>query len=89
MRLDKFLKISRIIKRRSVAKEICEHGRVQINGRIAKAGHDVEVGDVLKIDLGRRIITVEVLETPATISAHMAQELYRVMENTEKEEQPW
>ena len=61
MRLDKYLKVSRIIKRRTVANEACDAGRVEVNGRIARASYDVKVGDVIKISLGNNLRTVEVV----------------------------
>lgn len=61
MRLDKYLKVSRLIKRRTLAKEVCDQGRVQINGRLAKAGNVVEVGDIITLDFGQRVLKVEVL----------------------------
>ncbi|KAF1304186.1 RNA-binding S4 domain-containing protein [Enterococcus saccharolyticus] len=60
MRLDKFLKISRIIKRRSVAKEVADKGRIQINGNLAKSSSSVKIGDVLRIQFGNRILEVKV-----------------------------
>lgn len=62
MRLDKFLKISRIIKRRSVAKEVADKGRIQINGKLAKSSSDVKVGDQLKIQFGNKTMEVKVNE---------------------------
>lgn len=62
MRIDKFLKISRIIKRRSIANEACDSGRVSVNGKIVKASYDVKVGDVLEITLGERVMKYEVTE---------------------------
>ncbi len=61
MRLDKFLKISRLIKRRTVANEACDGGLVSVNGRVAKASYDVKPGDILELTLGPRTIKVEVL----------------------------
>ena len=61
MRLDKFLKISRLIKRRTVANEACDGGLVSVNGRVAKASYDVKPGDILELTLGSRKIKVEVL----------------------------
>ena len=58
MRLDKFLKISRIIKRRSVAKEVADKGRIQINGKLAKSSSDVKVGDILKVQFGNKTLEV-------------------------------
>ena len=69
MRLDKFLKVSRLIKRRTVAKEVCDAGRIQINGRKAKAGSDVAVGDILEIVYGNKIIEAEILIVAETMKA--------------------
>ncbi len=85
MRLDKFLKVSRIIKRRTVAKEICANGRVQINGKTAKAGAEVEAGDTLRIELGRKTLEVVVNSTPATVKAEDAQTLYDIISMEERE----
>ncbi|MBR6811766.1 MAG: RNA-binding S4 domain-containing protein [Oscillospiraceae bacterium] len=68
MRLDKYLKVSRLIKRRTVANEACDAGRVSANGRVVKASYDVKVGDVLSLTFGERVIKVEVLD----ISEHAA-----------------
>ncbi|MHB8172817.1 MAG: RNA-binding S4 domain-containing protein, partial [Thermincolia bacterium] len=69
MRLDKYLKVSRIIKRRTLAKEVCDNGKVQVNNRLAKAGTVVAPGDFLELDFGYKKITVEVLATPETVRA--------------------
>ncbi len=61
MRLDKFLKVSRLIKRRTVANEACDLGRISANGRVQKASYDVKVGDILEISFGQRTLKVEVL----------------------------
>ena len=61
MRLDKYLKVSRLIKRRTVANEACDGERVSVNGRVVKASYDVKVGDVIEIRLGERVVKVEVL----------------------------
>ncbi len=61
MRLDKFLKISRIIKRRSVAKEVADKGRIQINGKLAKSSSDVKVGDILKVQFGNKTLEVKMV----------------------------
>ena len=58
MRLDKYLKVSRIIKRRTVANEACDAGRVLVNGKVARASYDVKVGDVLELQLGARVVSV-------------------------------
>ena len=80
MRLDKFLKVSRLIKRRTVAKEACDGGRVTLGGRIAKAGTEVKPGDVLEIRFGARIGRYEVLDVQQTVRKELAGELYRVLE---------
>ena len=61
MRLDKYLKVSRIIKRRTVANEACDAGKVEVNGKIARASYDVKVGDEIKISMGSKITTYKVL----------------------------
>lgn len=61
MRLDKFLKVSRIIKRRTIANEACDAGKVEVNGKIARASYNVKVGDVIKITLGTKINSYKVL----------------------------
>ncbi|OTA40996.1 MAG: RNA-binding protein [Symbiobacterium thermophilum] len=79
MRIDKFLKVSRIIKRRTLAKEVCDAGRVQINGKPAKAGTEVKPGDTVFIDFGRRELTVRVLDVREHVRAAEARELYEVI----------
>ncbi|HEY3369051.1 MAG TPA: RNA-binding S4 domain-containing protein [Symbiobacteriaceae bacterium] len=86
MRLDKYLKVSRIIKRRTLAKEVCDGERVSINGRRAKAGAEVKPGDVILIDFGRRQLTVEILEVREQVRAAEARELYEVKAETYKTE---
>ena len=77
MRLDKFLKVSRLIKRRTVANEACDAGRVLINDRPAKASAQVKAGDVLEIQFGSKAVKVEVLNVQETVKKEEAQELYR------------
>ena len=77
MRLDKFLKVSRIIKRRTLAKEICDAGNVEIDGRPAKAGTDVQVGNNLVLNFGHRVLKIEVLATKDNVPAAKAKEMYR------------
>ncbi len=76
MRLDKFLKVSRIIKRRTVAKEACDQERVSINGRIAKAGAIVVIGDIIEIRFGTKEIKVKVLTLTETAKKNEAAEMY-------------
>lgn len=80
MRLDKFLKVSRIIKRRTVANEACDNGRVSVNGRQVKASYDVKVGDVLEIAFGTRTVKAEVLNVAEVIKKDDASLLYRIIE---------
>ena len=77
MRLDKFLKVSRIIKRRSVANEACDGARVSVNGRPVKAGYQVKVGDVLEIAFGQRTLKVEVTGISENASKADAPAMYR------------
>lgn len=80
MRLDKFLKVSRIIKRRTVAKDFAESERVMINGRVAKPSTEVKKGDIITIQVGERKTTVEVLEIKENVKAVEAKNLYRTIE---------
>lgn len=80
MRLDQFLKISRIIKRRTLAKAACGSGKVLVNGHPAKAGKELHEGDILRIDFGSRVLTCEVLSIPkGNVSAGEASFLYKVI----------
>lgn len=79
MRLDKYLKVSRIIKRRTVANEACDAGRVMINGRPAKASVDVKVGDILEIQFGNKPLKVEVTDVKETVKKDEAKEMYKVI----------
>ena len=79
MRLDKYLKVSRLIKRRTVANEACDAGRVMINGKTAKAGTDVKVGDMIEIGCGTRNVKVEVLDVQETTRKEDAKELFRYL----------
>mgnify|MGYP004486152301 FL=1 len=81
MRLDKYLKVSRVIKRRTVAKEICEAGRIQVNGHTAKAGHEVKPGDILDIAMGSRRLKVKIVEIKETVRVNEADKLYEVLED--------
>ncbi|MFZ5596701.1 MAG: RNA-binding S4 domain-containing protein [Bacillota bacterium] len=80
MRLDKFLKVSRVIKRRTVANELCDQGQVKVNGRVAKAGLEVRAGDRVEISLGERVIRLEILEVRENVAARDAPGLYRLLE---------
>ena len=77
MRLDKFLKVSRLIKRRTVANEACDAGRVLVNGKTAKASVKVKPGDVIEIQFGTRTVKVEVLDLQETTKKEEAKEPFR------------
>ena len=77
MRLDKYLKVSRIIKRRTVANEACDAGRVSLNGKMAKAGAEVQVGDVIEIRFGEKLNRYEVLSVQDNVGKAGAADLYR------------
>ena len=79
MRLDKFLKVSRLIKRRTIANEACDAGRVTINGKPAKASADVKVGDTIEIGFGSKAVKVEVLDVQETTRKDDAKELYKYL----------
>ncbi|MEE1243543.1 RNA-binding S4 domain-containing protein [Frisingicoccus sp.] len=76
MRLDKYLKVSRLIKRRTVANEACDAGRVMINDKVAKASTDVKIGDVIEIGFGQRSVKVRVLDIQDTTKKDAAKELF-------------
>ena len=77
MRLDKYLKVSRLIKRRTVANEACDNGRISVNGRVVKASYDVKVGDKLEITMGPRSIAVEVLVVADNVRKDDACAMYK------------
>lgn len=79
MRLDKYLKVSRLIKRRTVANEACDAGRVLLNDKVAKAGADVKSGDIIEIHFGSRTVRVQVTETAEHTRKEEAAELYKVL----------
>ncbi len=77
MRLDKYLKVSRLIKRRTVANEACDGGRVMLNGKVAKASAEVKVGDTITIAFGNKEVKVEVLDVQETVRKDEAKELFK------------
>ena len=79
MRLDKYLKVSRLIKRRTVANEACDADRVLVNGNVAKAGYNVKGGDKITIKFGNKEVNVEVLAVEETVKKDEAKELYRYL----------
>ena len=77
MRLDKYLKVSRLIKRRTVANEACDNGRISVNGKVVKASYDVKVGDRIEISMGTRTVCVEVLLVAETVKKDDAAAMYK------------
>ena len=77
MRLDKYLKVSRLIKRRTVANEACDNGRISVNGKVAKAGYEVKIGDRIEITLGERTVAVEVLQVADNVRKDDAVAMYK------------
>ena len=77
MRLDKYLKVSRLIKRRTVANEACDNGRISVNGRVVKASYDVKVGDRIENSMGTRVVAVEVLQVAETVRKDDAAAMYK------------
>ena len=77
MRLDKYLNVSRLIKRRTVANEACDNGRISVNGRVVKASYEVKLGDRIEITLGTRTLAVEVLQIAETVRKDDAGAMYK------------
>jgi ribosomal 50S subunit-recycling heat shock protein len=77
MRLDKYLKVSRLIKRRTVANEACDNGRISVNGRVVKASYEVQVGDRIEIAMGTRTIAVEVVQVADNVRKDDAGAMYK------------
>ena len=80
MRLDKYLKISRLIKRRTIANEACDTGRISVNGKVAKASYDVKVGDIIEITMGEKIIKAEVLQVLEHAMKNDAVLMYKIIQ---------
>ena len=80
MRLDKFLKVSRVMKRRTVANEACDNGHVEVNGKVARASLDVKTGDIVRIAFGERTVTLRVLDVRDNVGKAEASDLYEVLE---------
>lgn len=87
MRLDKYLKVSRIIKRRSVAKDVCDGHKVSLNQHLVKPSVQVSPGDVITIDMKNHILEVKVLATPASVRADQAECLYEVLVDRHKDDE--
>lgn len=81
MRVDKYLKVSRLIKRRTVAAEACDQGRITVNGKVAKPGTDVKVGDTIDIEFGDNTLKVEVLSVAEHVLKADAADMYKIINN--------
>ena len=79
MRLDKYLKVSRIIKRRTIANEACDAGRVIVNGRPARASYDVKIDDIIEINFGTRTVKAQVLAVNETVKKEAAGNMYKIV----------
>ncbi|MBE7049174.1 MAG: RNA-binding S4 domain-containing protein [Ruminococcaceae bacterium] len=77
MRIDKYLKVSRIIKRRTVAQEACDQGKVTVNGKVAKAGQNVKIGDIIEVTFGERVLRAEILSVAEHVLKDEAKEMYK------------
>jgi ribosomal 50S subunit-recycling heat shock protein len=86
MRLDKFLKVSRVIKRRTVANEACDAGRVVINGKVAKASHDVKVGDLVEIKYGEKIIKFKITSIDTVVKKAEAAGMVEFLEDSDRDD---
>ena len=86
MRLDKYLKVSRIIKRRTVAKEACDGGRVSINGKVAKAGTDVKEGDIIEIRFASKMLQAKIANVSDHVKKEDAQNMYIIVSGEEDSE---
>ncbi|NLP43039.1 MAG: RNA-binding S4 domain-containing protein [Peptococcaceae bacterium] len=84
MRLDKFLKVSRLIKRRTVAKDFCEGEKISVNGKIAKPSAKIKPGDIITLELRNNILEVRVLATPASVRADEASTLFEVLKEEKR-----
>ncbi len=81
MRIDKFLKVSRVIKRRTVAQEACDGGRIEINGKVAKPSKDVKVGDIVTVTFGNNQMSFEVLDISEHQTKQSAENMYRIVQS--------
>ena len=79
MRLDKYLKVSRLIKRRTVANEACDAGRVTVNDKVARASLDVKIGDIIEIAFGTKAVKVDVLDVQETVRKENAKDMFRYL----------
>jgi len=87
MRLDKYLKVSRIIKRRTIAKEACESGRVSINGKVAKPSTDVKEEDIIEITFATRVLKAKIINIASHVTKENAKAMYEILEGVEDTEE--
>lgn len=87
MRLDKYLKVSRIIKRRTVAKEVADKGRILVNGKVAKSSTDLKIGDELTIKFGNKTLVAKVLSTQEVVKKDAASEMYEILKEEAVEQE--
>lgn len=80
MRLDKFLKVSRLIKRRTLAKDVSDQGRIEVNGKVSKPSNELKLGDIITLNFGSRVIKVRVLRLENSVRKDESQEMYEVVE---------
>jgi len=88
MRIDKYLKVSRLIKRRPLAKEILEKKRVTVNGKVVKPGHQVKLGDIIEIKYGNRIVEAKILKIVNSTKKSETQEMYQILKEEKIEKEP-
>lgn len=81
MRIDKYLKVTRLLKRRSIAKELLDRGEFQVNGKVVKPAYNLKVGDIVILTLGRHIITIEVLKLLEHANKEESQTMYKIIED--------
>ena len=86
MRLDKYLKVSRIIKRRTVAKEVCESGRITINDKVAKPSTKIKEGDIIEITFANRVLKAQIINIAEHVRKENAKEMYEILEGVEDQE---
>lgn len=91
MRVDKYLKVSRILKRRTISKELADNQRIEINGRVVKPSHEVNVGDIVTITFGNRKLEIRVLSTQDVKKKQEASDMYEIVSETrlESEDNQW
>ncbi|MCI0502692.1 MAG: RNA-binding S4 domain-containing protein [Fusobacteria bacterium] len=85
MRIDKYLKVSRLVKRRSVGKELCDCGKIVVNGKVIKGSYEVKTGDIIEVIFGSRLTKVKVLEAREVVKKEDVGELYELLESRRTE----